>query len=195
MRIADDGEIQLKGGHVFRGYRNQPGLTAEVFDHGWFRTGDLGTIDDEGYLKIVGRKKEIIVTAGGKNVAPAGLEDRLRTNVLVSQCVVVGDQRPFIGVLITLDEEGLGHWLAVQGKSSISVEQAATDADVLDELYRAVAEANAPVSRAESIRKLVVLPGDFSEDNGFLTPSLKVKRKVVLEAFAEQIDELYTDTR
>ncbi|ROS77080.1 long-chain fatty acid--CoA ligase [Cellulomonas sp. PhB143] len=195
MRVADDGELQVRGGHVFRGYRNQPGLTAEVFDGPWFRTGDLGAIDDDGYVRIIGRKKEIIVTAGGKNVAPSGLEDRLRTHPLVSQCVVVGDQRPFVGALVTLDEEGLEHWARTQGRPAPSPEEAATDPQVLAELDTAVAAANEPVSRAESIRKILVLPVDFTEENGYLTPSLKVKRPQVLRDFAAQIETLYTDTR
>ncbi|GIJ00291.1 long-chain acyl-CoA synthetase [Sediminihabitans luteus] len=195
IRIADDGEIQVRGAHVFHGYRNQPGLTAEVFDDGWFRTGDLGTIDDDGFVRIVGRKKEIIVTAGGKNVAPAPLEDRLRTHPLVSQAVVVGDQQPFVGALVTLDAEGLEHWTTTRGRAPLSLAEAATDPDVLAEVDRAMATANEIVSRAESIRKVTVLPLDFTEENGYLTPSLKVRRPIVLDAFADEIAALYGTPR
>jgi long-chain acyl-CoA synthetase len=191
IRIDDDGEILLAGPHLFRAYRNQPELTAEVLQDGWFRTGDLGSLDDQGRLQITGRKKEIIVTAGGKNVAPALLEDRLRSHPLVSQVVVVGDQRPFIGALVTLDTEMLPGWLANHGLPEMSVAEARENPDVLAHLDRAVARANEAVSRAESIRKIKVLEGDFTEANGYLTPSLKVKRALVLKDFASTIDDLY----
>ncbi|WP_415298431.1 AMP-dependent synthetase/ligase [Cellulosimicrobium sp. SJTW-1] len=191
LRIDADGELLVKGDHIFRGYRNQPELTAEALQDGWFRTGDLGAFDDDGYLRITGRKKEIIVTAGGKNVAPAVLEDRLRAHPLVSQVVVVGDQRPFIGALVTLDAEMLPGWLATHGLRPMDVETAAHDADVLAALDRAVAHANEAVSRAESIRKITVLTTDFTEQNGYLTPSLKVKRRLVIDDFADTIDTLY----
>ncbi|WP_251150610.1 long-chain fatty acid--CoA ligase [Cellulosimicrobium sp. Marseille-Q4280] len=191
LRIDADGELLVKGDHVFRGYRNRPDLTAEALQDGWFRTGDLGSFDADGYLRITGRKKEIIVTAGGKNVAPAVLEDRLRAHPIVSQVVVVGDQRPFIGALVTLDHEMLPGWLSTHGLPAMDVATAAKDAGVLDALDRAVERANEAVSRAESIRKITVLDTDFTEENGYLTPSLKVKRARVVEDFAGTIDDLY----
>ncbi|QAY70503.1 AMP-dependent synthetase/ligase [Xylanimonas protaetiae] len=191
VQIDDDGEILLKGPHIFRGYRNQPELTAEVLVDGWFHTGDLGTLDSHGRLRITGRKKEIIVTAGGKNVAPALLEDRLRSHPLVSQVVVVGDQRPFIGALVTLDPEMLPGWLATHGLPNMPVSEARVHPDVLAALDRAVTRANEAVSRAESIRKFHVLENDFTEANGYLTPSLKVKRALVIKDFASVVDGLY----
>jgi long-chain acyl-CoA synthetase len=192
VRIADDGEILLKGHHVFRAYHNNPQATAEAFDDGWFRTGDLGSLDEDGFLSITGRKKEIIVTAGGKNVAPAVLEDRIRAHALVSQCVVVGDGQPFIGALMTLDPEGLPGWLSMHGKEPMSVEAAAQDVDVLAALDAAVNRANKAVSRAESIRKFTILTSDFTVENGYLTPSLKVKRAVVLKDFSVEVDAIYS---
>jgi long-chain acyl-CoA synthetase len=191
LRIADDGEIQVKGAHVFRGYHNNPQATADAFDDGWFRTGDLGSLDEDGYLRITGRKKEIIVTAGGKNVAPAVLEDRLRGHPLVSQVVVVGDGRPYIGALVTLDAEMLPGWLAGHGLPEMDVVAASKSHAVLAALERAVARANEAVSRAESIRKIRVLTTDFTVENGYLTPSLKVKRELVLRDFADEIEALY----
>ncbi len=191
LRVDADGELYVRGSHVFRGYHNQPELTAEVSQDGWFRTGDLGSFDSDGYLRITGRKKEIIVTAGGKNVAPAMLEDRLRGHPLVSQVVVVGDGRPFIGALVTLDPEMLVGWLTTHGLPPMSVEQAAKNPEVLAALDRAVDRANEAVSRAESIRKITVLTTDFTEVNGYLTPSLKVRRAAVLSDFADQVDALY----
>jgi long-chain acyl-CoA synthetase len=193
VRIAEDGEILLKGHHVFRGYHNNEQATREALVDGWFRTGDLGSLDDDGYLRITGRKKEIIVTAGGKNVAPAVLEDRIRAHALVSQCVVVGDQRPFIGALVTLDPEGLPGWASMHGKGEMTVEEAAKDPDVLAALDAAVTRANQAVSRAESIRKFTVLTTDFTVENGYLTPSLKVKRSEVLKDFAGDIETIYAD--
>ena len=191
IKLDDDGEVLVKGPHVMRGYRNQPELTAEVLQDGWFRTGDIGTLDAAGRLTITGRKKEIIVTAGGKNVAPALLEDRLRSHPIVSQVVVVGDQRPFIGALITLDAEMLPNWLATHGLPNMPVSEARTNEVVLARLGRAVERANAAVSRAESIRKFHVLETDFTEANGYLTPSMKVKRSLVCHDFADTIDSLY----
>ncbi len=191
VTIAEDGEILLKGVNVFLGYHNNPEATAQVMSDGWFRTGDLGSLDEDGFLRITGRKKEIIVTAGGKNVAPAVLEDRIRAHALVSQCVAVGDHRPFIGALITLDPEGLPGWLQVHGKPDMEVETAAKDPDVLAALDAAVQRANRAVSRAESIRKFSVLTTDFTVENGYLTPSLKVRRAVVLKDFAAEIDAIY----
>ena len=190
IKIADDGEILLRGPNVFPGYWHNDAATAEVLDpEGWFGTGDVGGLDEEGFLQVTGRKKELIVTAGGKNVAPAVLEDRLRASPLISQCVVVGDGRPYIACLITLDEEGLEFWRKQHGL--------AADADVTDnpeltaDIQAAVDEANKAVSRAESIRRFRVLPSDFTEENGYLTPSLKVRRNLVIKDFAADIETLY----
>jgi len=191
VRLAPDGEIEVNGPHVFRGYHGNPTATAETFDDGWFRTGDLGSIDDDGFLRITGRKKEIIVTAAGKNVAPAVLEDRLRSHPLVSQCVVVGDQRPFIGALVTLDGEALPGWLAAHGHPAMEPAEARTTPVVLAAIDEAVANANKAVSRAESIRKYRLLEADLTIANGYLTPKLSVKRNVVLADFAGDIDALY----
>ena len=191
IRIAEDGEVLLKGVGVFTSYHNNPQATQEAIVDGWFHTGDVGELDDDGYLRITGRKKEILVTAGGKNVAPAVLEDRLRAHPLVSQCIVVGDQKPFVGVLITLDEEMWPGWAKAHGLEDVTIEQARTHPKVLEALQAAVDRANQAVSRAESIRKFAVLPHDFTESNGYLTPSLKLKRAVVMKDFAEDVDKLY----
>ncbi|MBD8060715.1 AMP-dependent synthetase/ligase [Oceanitalea stevensii] len=192
VAIAEDGQVLVKGDHVFRGYHDNPEATAQAFtEDGWFVTGDLGQLDSDGYLRITGRKKEIIVTAGGKNVAPAVLEDRLRGHPLVSQVVVVGDGRPFIGALVTLDEDMLPGWLANHDLPAMNVEQAATDERVLAALDRAVTRANEAVSRAESIRKINVLTTDFTMENGYLTPSQKVKRAKVLADFEREINDIY----
>jgi long-chain acyl-CoA synthetase len=192
--IADDGEILLRGAINFAGYWQNDAATKEVLDGaGWLHTGDLGSLDDEGFLRVTGRKKELIVTAGGKNVAPAVLEDRLRAHPLISQVMVVGDNRPFIACLITLDPEALDHWKQQHGKpASATPADLATDPDLLAELQTAVDDANKAVSRAESIRKFVVLPVDFTTDNGYITPSLKVKRALVAKDFAADIEALYT---
>ena len=192
VRLDEDGEILIKGIGLFRGYHNNPAATAEALDDGWLRSGDLGSLDDEGFLRITGRKKELIVTAGGKNVAPAVLEDRLRGHPLVSQVLVVGDGRPCIGALVTLDAEMLPLWLAGHGLEDMDPVEAASDPRVRAALERAVARANEAVSRAESIRTFTVLPGDFTVANGLLTPSLKVRRAQAQERFAEEIDALYT---
>ncbi|KQR16378.1 long-chain fatty acid--CoA ligase [Cellulomonas sp. Leaf334] len=191
VRIAADGEIELQGVQVFRGYHNNDAATAEAMHDGWFRTGDLGSLDDEGYLRITGRKKEIIVTAGGKNVAPAVLEDRIRAHPLVSQVVVVGDQRPYIGALITLDPEGVPGWLAAHGKSEMTLAEASKDADVLASLDKAVEKANKAVSRAESVRKYRILDTDLTIANGYLTPKLSIRRSEVLKDYAGEVDALY----
>jgi long-chain acyl-CoA synthetase len=177
FRIADDGEVLIRGGIVMRGYWKNEEATKEAIDsERFFHTGDLGELDGDGYLKITGRKKEILVTAGGKNVAPAVLEDRLRAHRLVSQCIVVGDQRPFIAALITLDEEALPGWLESKGKDKgLTAEQLKDDEDLRAELDAAVKDANKAVSQAEAIKKFRVLGTDFTEDNGMLTPSLKLK--------------------
>jgi long-chain acyl-CoA synthetase len=192
VRTGDDGELLVKGVNVMRGYFDNPQATAEALEDGWFHTGDLGEIDDDGFVRITGRKKEIIVTAAGKNVAPMVLEDRLRAHPLVSQCMVVGDQRPFIAALLTLDAEMLPGWLAAHGKPAMDVAAAAEDPDVRAELQRAVDHANEAVSRAESIRKFLVLDTDFTEAGGQLTPKLSLKRGVVLKEFAHQVESLYS---
>jgi long-chain acyl-CoA synthetase len=192
MRIADDGELLLRGGVVFHGYWHNEQATNESFEDGWFKTGDLGVVDEDGFLTITGRKKEIIVTAGGKNVAPAVLEDRLRSNPLISQAMVVGDAKPFIGALITIDPEAIEGWKQRNGKSAgSSVGDLANDPDLLAEVDAAVKQANLAVSHAESIRKFRILPVDFTEDTGELTPTMKVKRKVVAEKFADDIEAIY----
>ncbi|KQS97065.1 AMP-dependent synthetase/ligase [Cellulomonas sp. Leaf395] len=191
VRIAADGEIELQGIQVFRGYHNNDAATAESVHDGWFRTGDLGSLDDDGYLRITGRKKEIIVTAGGKNVAPAVLEDRIRAHPLVSQVVVVGDQRPYIGALITLDPEGVPGWLAAHGKPEMTLAEASKDADVLASLDKAVEKANKAVSRAESVRKYRILDTDLTIANGYLTPKLSIRRNEVLKDYAGEVDALY----
>ncbi|HEY0216731.1 MAG TPA: AMP-binding protein [Cellulomonas sp.] len=196
LRVDDSGNVYAKGPHVFRGYHDDDEATAEVLDpDGWFATGDIGTLDDDGYLRLTGRAKELIVTAGGKNVAPAVLEDRFRGHPLVSQVVVVGDARPFIGALVTLDADMLPGWLAMHGLPPMDVRTASESPDVLAALDRAATRANEAVSRAESIRKVRVLTTDFTEANGYLTPSLKVKRALVLQDFADEVDALYVDTR
>jgi long-chain acyl-CoA synthetase len=192
IRIAEDGEIELQGACVFRGYHNNDVATAEAFHDGWFRTGDIGSLDEDGYLRITGRKKEIIVTAAGKNVAPAVLEDRLRSHPLISQVVVVGDGRPFIGALVTLDAEGLPGWLTTHGHPPMTLEEAATDPAVLESIEKAVARANRAVSRAESIRKFRILDADLTIANGYLTPKLSVRRADVIKDFAADIDALYS---
>nr|WP_210422847.1 MULTISPECIES: AMP-dependent synthetase/ligase [unclassified Cryobacterium] len=192
VRIADDGEILGKGVNIFDGYWKNPQATADTFDGEWFKTGDIGTIDDEGYVQVTGRKKEMIVTAGGKNVAPAVLEDPIRSNPIVSQVVVVGDQRPFISALITLDPEMVPVWLNNNGEdATMTMAEAAKNPRVLAEIQSIVDQANTRVSRAESIRKFVVLENDFTEASGHLTPKLSIKRNIVLQDFAPVIDELY----
>lgn len=195
VRIAEDGEIQVKGIDVFKEYWNNPEATKESFtEDGFFRTGDLGTLDEDGYLSITGRKKEIIVTAGGKNVAPAVLEDAIRSNPVVGQIVVVGDQKPFIAALVTLDAEMLPTWLENNGENpKMPLEEAVTNQKILAEVQRAVDDGNAFVSRAESIRKFVILPTEFTEDNGHLTPKMSIKRDNILRDFAHEIDGIYGD--
>ncbi len=193
IRIADDDEVLIKGGNVFQGYWHNDEATREVFDKdGWFYTGDLGNLDDQGYLTITGRKKDILITSSGKNVAPTVLEDRLRSHWLVSQCVVVGDQRPFIGALITIDPESFGPWKEQAGKPpTASVADLREDPDLLAALQPAVDDANKAVSSAEAIKKIRVLTSDFSEETGELTPTLKVKRHIVLKSFGNDVEALY----
>jgi long-chain acyl-CoA synthetase len=192
VRIADDGEILIKGGQVFVGYYNNPAATAEALRDGWFATGDIGELDEDGCLRITGRKKELIVTASGKNVAPAVLEDRLRAHRLVSQCMVVGDAQPYIACLITLDEEALPAWLEQRGKPAMDPAAAAEDPDVLAEIQTAVDDANKAVSRAEAIKKFKILAVDWTEETGELTPSLKLKRGVVMKEHSAEVDALYS---
>jgi long-chain acyl-CoA synthetase len=191
VRIADDGEICLRGINVFRGYRGNDTATSEAVRDGWFHTGDIGELDAQGFLRITGRKKEILVTAGGKNVAPAVLEDRLRAHPLVSQCIVVGDGKPFIAALVTLDEEMYPAWAANHGLDGVTFAAARTDERVIAEVQRAVDDANTAVSKAESIRKFAILDSDFTEESGHLTPSLKLKRNVVMRDFEDEVDALY----
>jgi long-chain acyl-CoA synthetase len=192
VRIADDGEVLLHGEHLFTGYWNNPAATEEALCDGWFRTGDIGTLDADGYLSITGRKKEIIVTAGGKNVAPAVIEDRIRAHALVGECMVVGDGRPFVGALVTLDEEFLARWAAENGKpADASAASLREDPDLLAAVQRAVDDGNTAVSKAESVRKFRVLPSQFTEESGHLTPSLKLKRNVVAKDFADEIEAIY----
>jgi long-chain acyl-CoA synthetase len=193
VRIAESGEIVVKGPQVFRGYWKNPEATAEVLRDGWFATGDLGELDEEGNLRITGRLKEIIVTSGGKNVSPALLEDRLRAHPLVSQCMVVGDGAPFVGCLITLDPDGAAQWLERAGRPvDTPLAELATDPEIRAELQRGVDQANAAVSKAESIRAFAVLPVEWTVEGGELTPSLKLKRSVVRKEFAGDIERLYT---
>lgn len=193
VRIAKDGEVLVKGVNVFAGYWNNKKATSDSFVDGWYKTGDIGALDDDGYLWITGRIKEIIVTAGGKNVAPATLEDPIRSNPLVGQCVAVGDQKPFIAALITLDSEMLGPWLRNHKLDpDMSVEDARQHPAVLAEVQSAIDRANSKVSRAESIRKFVILPTEFTEDSGHLTPKMSIKRHVIVADFSAEIEELYS---
>lgn len=192
VRIADDGEILVAGDVVFQAYWNNEVATKEALDHGWFHTGDLGRLDSDGFLRITGRKKEIIVTAGGKNVSPAVLEDRLRAHPLISQCMVVGDQKPFIGALVTIDEEFLPAWKAQHHKPErATVAHLVNDPDLRAEVQRAIDEANRAVSAAESIRQFRIVPVDFTEDRGEMTPSLKLRRTVVAQHYAGEIAAIY----
>ena len=192
VKIAEDGEILVTGDVVFRGYWRNESATAEALTDGWFHTGDIGSLDSDGFLSITGRKKEIIVTAGGKNVAPAVLEDKLRANPLISQCMVVGDRQPFIGALITIDPDAFPAWLVRHGKpKDTDVADLLEDADLRQEIDAAVAEANTVVSHAEAIKKYRILPVDFTEQGGEMTPSLKMKRTVVADHFAADIAAIY----
>jgi long-chain acyl-CoA synthetase len=191
VRLGDDGELMFRGGQVFAGYwHDDAASSAAVDEAGWFRTGDLGEIDDEGFVRITGRKKEILVTAGGKNVAPAVLEDRVRAHALVSQALVVGDTRPFVAALITLDTEAAEAWMKNRGKSG-KIADLVDDAELRAEIQQAIDEANAAVSRAEAIRKFAILPVDWTEQTGELTPTLKLKRSVVMSAFHDDVEGLY----
>ncbi|MEV6399468.1 AMP-dependent synthetase/ligase [Streptomyces sp. NPDC051907] len=192
VRIAGDSEVLIKGGIVFDSYWNNPAATAAVLDDGWFATGDLGALDDEGHLTITGRKKDLLVTSGGKNVSPAVLEDRLRSRPPVGACIVVGDGRPYVAALVTLDPQAVAHWLAVRKRpADTPLAELCEDPAMVAEVGRAVDYANEAVSRAESIRRFRIVEGEFTEDNGLLTPSLKVKRHAVAAAYADQIAALY----
>ncbi|GAA1143043.1 AMP-dependent synthetase/ligase [Ornithinicoccus hortensis] len=195
VRISDEGEILVKGCNVFDGYFKNDEATASSMADGWLRTGDLGSLDDEGFLTVTGRSKELLVTAGGKNVSPAPLEDRLRAHVLVGQCMVVGEGRPFIAALVTLDEEMWPTWSANHGLEGVSLEEARTHEAVVAAVQEGVDQANKSVSRAESIRSFTILAKDFTEANGYLTPSLKLRRHVVVKDFADEIEALYNAPR
>ncbi|MEU8379264.1 long-chain fatty acid--CoA ligase [Streptosporangium sp. NPDC048865] len=190
--IGDDGEVLVKGRHVFQGYWNNDEATAEAIDaDGWFHTGDIGELDKDGYLRITGRKKEIIVTAAGKNVAPAPMEDHIRAHPLISQAMVVGDDRPFVAALVTLDVEALEQWKAANGKTGMDLTGLSSDPAIVAEVQKAVDGANRFVSKAEQIKKFTILDIDISEESGHLTPTLKIKRNIVMRDFAGQVDSLY----
>ncbi|MFJ9398214.1 AMP-dependent synthetase/ligase [Streptomyces californicus] len=191
VHIADDGEVWVNGPNVFSGYLGDPAATRAVLHEGWLATGDLGSLDDDGYLTITGRKKEILVTSGGKSVSPAGLEERVRAHPLVAQCIVVGNDRPYIAALVTVDQESVDHWLAMQGRAPLSPAELVRDPDLEMEVRRAVVAANTAVSQAESIRTFRILAHPFSEEQGLLTPSLKLKRKAIETAYAIEVDALY----
>ncbi|MEU9103292.1 long-chain fatty acid--CoA ligase [Streptomyces xanthophaeus] len=191
VHIAQDGEVWLHGGHIFSGYLNDPHATEEVLRGGWLATGDLGRLDEGGYLTITGRKKEILVTSNGKSVAPNALEERVRSHPLVSQCVLVGNDRPYIAALLTLDMEGVAHWLAMRGRPQRGAADLVHDAELTTEVRRAVVAANTLVSQAEAIRNFRVLADEFTEEQGLLTPSLKLKRRAIEKAYAKEVAALY----
>ncbi|MFI0431731.1 MAG: AMP-dependent synthetase/ligase [Candidatus Nanopelagicales bacterium] len=194
VRIAEDGEVMLAGGQIFQGYWRNEQATAEAIEpDGWFHSGDIGELDEFGFLRITGRKKELIVTAGGKNVAPAVLEDRVRSHFLVSQCMVVGDEKPYIAALVTLDVESLAAWTGLAGlPKGMSLAEAAGDPQVRTQISAAIDEANRAVSHAEAIKRFEILPVDWTEEGGQLTPSLKLKRSVVMAEFAAEVEGLYS---
>ncbi|GAA2675280.1 MULTISPECIES: long-chain fatty acid--CoA ligase [Actinosynnema] len=193
VRIAEDGEVLIKGDVVFRSYWNNPKATEESLEDGWFHTGDIGELDADGFLKITGRKKEIIVTAGGKNVSPAVLEDRLRAHPLISQCMVIGDAQPFIGALITIDPEFFPSWLERNNRpAGTKVADVVEDEQLLKDIQAAVDDANLAVSKAESIKKFRVLPVDFTEAGGEMTPSMKLRRSVVAKTYKADIEAIYS---
>ncbi|OLZ66396.1 long-chain fatty acid--CoA ligase [Streptomyces sp. IMTB 2501] len=191
VHIADDGEIWLHGGNVFQGYLNNPKATDETLHEGWLATGDLGSLDEDGYLTITGRKKEILVTSGGKSVSPGVLEERVRDHPLINQCIVVGNDRPYIAALVTLDQEAVEHWLQMRGKPRMTPAQLVRDPDLETEVRRAVVAANTLVSQAESIRTFRILAQPFTEEHGLLTPSLKLKRKAIEKAYDTEVEALY----
>ncbi|MFH8466423.1 AMP-dependent synthetase/ligase [Streptomyces sp. NPDC017991] len=191
VHIADDGEIWLHGDNVFQGYLNDPKATDAALHDGWLATGDIGALDEDGYLTITGRKKEILVTSGGKSVSPGVLEERVRDHPLVAQCIVVGNDRPYIAALVTLDGEAVDHWLQMRGKPPLTPAQLVRDPDLETEVRRAVVAANTLVSQAESIRTFRILAHQFTEEHGLLTPSLKLKRKAIENAYATEVEALY----
>jgi long-chain acyl-CoA synthetase len=192
VRIAEDGEILVKGPQVFQGYWHNDEATQRTFTpDGWLQTGDLGSLDEQGFLRITGRKKEILVTAAGKNVAPGPLEDRLREHPLVSQAMVVGEGKPFVAALITIDNEAFAQWARKHGKSGQPLESMVEDPELRAEVGHAVEAANRSVSRAESIRRFVILPHDFTIESNELTPTLKVRRHIVSKTYADLIERLY----
>ncbi|MEU1199063.1 AMP-binding protein [Streptomyces sp. NPDC005813] len=191
VHIADDGEIWLHGGNVFEGYLNDPKATDATLHDGWLATGDLGSLDEDGYLTITGRKKEILVTSGGKSVSPGILEERVRDHPLVAQCIVVGNDKPYIAALVTLDSEAVEHWLGMRGKPQLSPAELVRDPDLETEVRRAVVAANTLVSQAESIRTFRILAHQFTEEHGLLTPSLKLKRKAIEKAYSTEVEALY----
>ncbi|MFC8537748.1 AMP-dependent synthetase/ligase [Streptomyces sp. NPDC057249] len=191
VHIAEDGEVWVHGDHVFGGYLGDPKATDAVLNDGWLATGDLGALDEDGYLTITGRKKEILVTSGGKSVSPAALEERVRAHPLVAQCIVVGNDRPYVAALVTVDQEAVAHWLTMQGRQTLSPGELVRDPDLEMEVRRAVVAANTAVSQAESIRTFRILAHQFSEQHGLLTPSLKLKRKAIEAAYEAEVDALY----
>ncbi|NEB95553.1 AMP-dependent synthetase/ligase [Streptomyces bauhiniae] len=191
VHVADDGEVWLHGGNVFQGYLNNPKATDETLHDGWLATGDLGSLDEDGYLTITGRKKEILVTSGGKSVSPGVLEERVRDHPLVNQCIVVGNDRPYIAALVTLDQDAVDHWLQMRGKPRPTPAELVRDADLETEVRRAVVAANTLVSQAESIRTFRILAQPFTEEHGLLTPSLKLKRKAIEKAYEPEVEALY----
>ncbi|MER5984547.1 AMP-dependent synthetase/ligase [Streptomyces sp. NPDC001787] len=191
VHIAEDGEVWLHGAHVFSGYLGDPDSSRAVLNDGWLATGDIGALDADGYLTITGRKKEILVTSGGKSVSPAGLEERVRAHPLVAQCIVVGNDRPYIAALVTVDQEAVDHWLAMRGRNPLTGNDLVRDPDLEMEVRRAVVAANTAVSQAESIRTFRILAHPFTEEHGLLTPSLKLKRKAIETAYAVEVDALY----
>jgi long-chain acyl-CoA synthetase len=192
IKINDDGEILLRGSNVMRGYWHNPAATKDTFEHEWFKTGDIGQLDEDGFLTITGRKKELLITAGGKNVAPAPMEDPLRADPLIGQAVVIGDNRPFIAAIITLDPDMLPLWLASHGlDKNLSLAEASKNPAVYAEVESAVARVNKTVSKAEEIKKFVILDCEINESTGHITPSMKVKRNVVLQDFADVVEEIY----
>ncbi len=192
VRIAADGEILISGEQVLRGYWDPSagGVVPAAVD-GWLATGDIGELDDEGYLTITGRKKELLITAGGKSVAPAPLENWLRSHPLISQAMVLGDRRPYVSALITLDMDGITHWRRMNGRHPVPAELLVNDEELRAIIQRALDEANKLVSRPESIRRFAILPTDFTEMAGHLTPSMKLRREAVMKDFAFEIEELY----
>ncbi len=192
IKINDEGEILIKGDIVFDGYWNNPEATAKSIQDGWYNTGDLGEINDEGKVVITGRKKDLIVTAGGKNVSPGPMEDQLRSHPLISQAMVVGDGKPFIGLLVTLDDDALARWrLAHNIPEGRSMKELATDATLRAEIQDAINQVNSTVSHAEGIKKFFILETDLTEEENELTPTMKVKRNVVAQRYADAIDHIY----